>query len=172
MKVLNSSETSINCNQTTQHYIPEDCTLLYFRWWYFWENTEYSDQCAFTEFLLHSVNTSGIISEVLLVKFVWTAEMCSSSDSSSEESSTDEEDCTMEELERKRLHPYRLHPEMWYNDSGEVCFKSLFKQPQWGILLCYLHQNKMQIWELEKQWKVCFGHYYGIVLYHGKFHLD
>jgi hypothetical protein len=48
--------------------------------------------------------------------------MCSSSDSSSEESSTDEEDCTMEELERKRLHPYRLHPEMWYNDSGEVCF--------------------------------------------------
>jgi hypothetical protein len=75
----------------------------------------------------------------VLDKFVCSAEMCSSSDSSSEESSTDEEDCTMEELERKRLHPYRLHPEMWYNDSGEVCFKSVFNQPKQGILLCYLH---------------------------------
>jgi hypothetical protein len=75
--------------------------------------------------------------------------MCSSSDSSSEESSTDEEDCTMEELERKRLHPYRLHPEMWYNDSGEVCFRSLFTQPQQDIFLCYLHGNKMQIGQVD-----------------------
>lgn len=51
---------------------------------------------------------------------MFTAEKCSSSDSSDNEDKYLEEDSCMEELSRKIQHPYRLHHDLWFNDSGEM----------------------------------------------------
>lgn len=50
---------------------------------------------------------------------VFSADNCSSSDSSDNDLEL-EEDRTMEELSRKTQHPYRLHSDLWHNESGEM----------------------------------------------------
>lgn len=50
---------------------------------------------------------------------LFSAEKCSSSESSEDEFDA-KEDCSMEELTKKINHPYRLHPDLWHNEKGEM----------------------------------------------------